>query len=134
MKIELPSIAKQQRYIVEQANEQVASAIKQSLSGLPEKHGIKIMEIKHLLTLEQGWQAPSPEVIRSYFENFKENFPEYGSDNKLANLLGLSEGRVIRAYKEGSRIPSYGLWRKFLIMTGRAPQEYTPVLAIFNDE
>ena len=132
MKIKLPSIADQQRFIFERDTEESIKRLQASLA-VPDKKGVKITDTKHLLLNKTDWQAPSPEVVTTYFENFKLECPEYGTDAKLAKLLGLNGDRAIRAYKEGSRTISYGLWRRFLIMTGRSPQEIIPVVGLFKD-
>lgn len=86
----------------------------------------------HLLREREGWKAPEPEIVRAYFEQFKKTFPEYDSDKKLATLLGLTSDRRIREFKEGGRKVPYGVWRTFLIMTGRAPQDVIKVFGYFD--
>lgn len=36
---------------------------------------------------------------------------------------------LIGAFKDGSKALPYGVWRRFLVLTGRVPQEIIPVLA-----
>ena len=86
----------------------------------------------HLLRKHEGWEAPHPEIVRAYFENFKDSFPEYGSDRKLAHLLGISSDRRIREFKQGAKKVPYEIWRKFLKITGRAPQDFEKVLGFFS--
>ncbi|KPC24159.1 Uncharacterized protein AC496_1170 [Pseudomonas savastanoi pv. glycinea] len=43
--------------------------------------------------------------------------------------MGLSSDRRVRDYKQGVRKVPYGVWRHFLVLTGRAPQDIIPVLA-----
>lgn len=78
------------------------------------------------------WEAPSPDVIGAYFRHFQEAFPEYGTDGKLAALLGISSDRRIREYKQGRQKMPYGIWRRFLVLTGRVPQDIIPVLAFME--
>ena len=134
MEIKIPSISSQQRFVLEAASKEAIKQLQENLNAT-EKQGVAIgNNTKHLLTEEQGWEAPSAEVVRAYFENFKEHFPEYDSDKKLAKLFGLKTDRRIREFKSGEYKVPYGVWRKFLVLTGRAPQEVIPVLAIFNDK
>ena len=62
---------------------------------------------------------------------FQDVFPEYGTDARLAALLGLSSDRRVREYKSGAKAVPYGVWRHFLVITGRVPQDVVPVLGIF---
>ena len=87
----------------------------------------------HLLGKGEGWEAPHKDVLAAYFEHFKQVFPEYGSDDRLARLLGINSGRRIREYKQGKHLIPFDVWRKFLVMTGRVPQEVLPVFAYFSD-
>lgn len=58
-----------------------------------------------------GYIPPRPEEIRKTFGEF--------SSSEIANMLGISDGRVIRRWKSGeSQIP-YAAWRLFLIITER---------------
>ena len=92
---------------------------------------------KHLRTLDEGWEPPDAALIFAWFAQFQSCFPQYASENKLAVLLGLSGangGRRIRAYTSGDDKIPYGLWRRFLVLTGRVSQEIIPVLGIFDIE
>ena len=53
----------------------------------------------------------------------------------LAEWLGMrgnNAERRIRAYRDGSDSPPYGVWRKLLVATGRVPQEIIPVIAFMR--
>lgn len=135
MKIEipLPSITEQQAIIFREAT---AAAILQLRANLdaPVLPGLKVIDEKfddhtHMLRESEGWVAPSKDLMDAYFKHFQKAFPEYGTDAKLAKLLGLSSDRRVREYKQGkSKIP-YGVWRRFLVLTGRVPQDVLPILA-----
>jgi hypothetical protein len=83
----------------------------------------------HLLREYEGWEPPSPDLTVAYFRHFQEHFPAYGTDARLAPLLGVSSDRRVREYKQGSRKIPYGVWRRFLVLTGRVPQDIVQVLA-----
>jgi hypothetical protein len=131
--IPLPSIQDQQALIFKAA---IKAGIKQLQANLeapvlPAQVSLDegLCDRSHLLRVEEGWQAPSKDLLDAYFKHFQKVFPEYGTDAKLAKLLGLSSDRRVREYKQGrSKIP-YGVWRRFLILTGRVPQDIIPVLA-----
>ena len=134
MKIELPSIAAQQGFIASESTKEAIAQLKANLDAprLPPQSEVDEAAYprNHLLREHEGWEAPSPEIVGAYFRHFQAHFPEYNTDAKLARLLGLNSGdRRIRAFKDGSRKPPYGVWRRFLVMTGRAPQEIIRVLA-----
>jgi hypothetical protein len=133
MKINLPPIAEQQRFILEAATQESIKQLQINLKA-DIKPGVKIEDTKHLLREDQGWEAPNPETVRMYFDNLKESFPSYDSDKKIAHLLGLKNDRRIREFKSGEYKVPYGIWRKFLVITGRVPQDILPLLAIFQDE
>lgn len=107
------------------------------MSG-PASFNYRDYSIKHLLTEAEGWEAPAHEVVNAWFEHFKSNFPEYSSDLKLGKLLGLkgnsgNSDRRMRAFRLGERPVPYGIWRRFLVMTGRVSQEIIPVMVIITD-
>lgn len=133
MKITFPSISEQQKYIFEAATQEAIKILKTNLDAprLPAQTEIDESQYSHahLLRENEGWEPPHPDIIAAYFRNFQEHFPEYGTDKKLAALLNLSSDRRVREYKSGARVIPFGIWRNFLIMTGRAPQEVLPVLA-----
>lgn len=101
----------------------------------PEGFDHRLYGVDHLKTENDGWQPPAPEVVDAWFEHFKTGFPEYGSDKKLGFLLGLegNADRRIRSFRHGERPVPYGVWRRFLVMTGRVTQEIWPVLTIVDD-
>jgi len=133
MKIDLPSIEQQQAFVFEQATRE---AIAQLQANLQAPHIAPQTELDesaysraHLLREREGWEAPHQDIVGAYFRYFQQHFPEYNTDKKLAALLGLSGDRRVREFKEGARKVPYGVWRAFLVMTGRAPQDVLPVLA-----
>lgn len=134
MKIELPSIADQQRLILEQATKSAIAQLKDNLNAprIPGQTEVSEDDYPrtHLLREHEGWEAPHPDIVGAYFRHFQQHFPEYGTDKKLAALLGLSSDRRVREFKEGGRKVPYGVWRSFLVMTGRAPQDVLPVFAV----
>lgn len=136
MKIDLPGIGDQQRFIFEESAKEAISQIKENLKApvLPPQAEIDegLYDIQHLLTETQGWAPPHADVVGAYFRHFQQNFPEYKTEVKLAKFLGLSSDRRIRAFKDGSKTVPYGVWRKFLVVTGRAPQEIVTVLAFMG--
>ncbi|MBY0445514.1 MAG: hypothetical protein K2Q15_09945 [Burkholderiales bacterium] len=136
MQINLPSIADQQAFIFKAATQEGITTLQNNLNAptLPGQTAVdeNAYPRSHLLREAEGWEAPHPEIIKAYFKNFQEHFPEYGSDKKLASLLILSSDRRVREYKEGARTIPYGVWRRFLVLTGKAPQEIIPVLAFIR--
>lgn len=135
MKIDLPSIQDQHRLIFEEATREAVAQLQANLGAprLPAQDLVdeSLYSRAHLLREHEGWEAPDPVVVKAYFRHFQDSFPEYGTDAKLAQLLGLNSAgadRRIRAFKDGSKKPPYGVWRRFLVMTGRAPQEVIRVL------
>ncbi len=133
MNIELPNIAEQQKFIHEQSTKEAIKQLKSNLNAptLPGQTEIdeSLYSNDHLLREHEGWKAPEPDVVGAYFRHFQLHFDEYSTDKKLAHLLGLSSDRRIREFKQGIRKTPFGVWRKFLILTGRAPQDVIPVLA-----
>lgn len=134
MKIELPSIKDQQAAVLELATKEAISKLKENLKAPKIMGQTEVNEDDyprtHLLREYEGWEAPHPDIVGAYFRHFQQHFPEYNTDKKLAGLLGLSSDRRVREFKEGGRKVPYGVWRSFLVMTGRAPQDVLPVLAI----
>ena len=86
----------------------------------------------HLLREREGWEAPHKDIVAAYFGHLRQHFPEYRTDKKLAGLLGVSSDRRVREFKSGARKVPYGIWRKLLIVTGRAPQDVLTVLAFMG--
>ena len=139
MKIDLPSIEDQQELIFQEATKEAISQLEANLSAprYPAQNLVdeSLYPRTHLLRENEGWEAPAPEVVKAYFRHFQNHFPEYRTDVKLAVLLGMVGGgndRRIRAFKDGSKKPPYGIWRRFLVLTGRVPQEVIPVLGIMR--
>ena len=133
MKLEIPSIKEQQEAIHRAAT---LEAIQKLQANLAAPHFPPQTEVDegqyprtHLLREHEGWEHPHPDIVGAYFRHFQGHFPQYNSDAKLAVLLGLSGDRRVREYKQGSRNIPYNVWRTFLVMTGRAPQDVLPVLA-----
>ena len=133
MKLTLPSIQDQQAAIFQAATDTAIKQLRANLKAprLPAQTAIdeSTLPRTHLLREAEGWEAPDPAIVRAYFRHFQDAFPEYDTDARLAKLLGLSSDRRVREFKEGRRKVPYELWRKFLVITGRAPQDVLPVLA-----
>ena len=130
IEIPLPDLREQQALIFKEATEAGIKQLQDNLAA-PVIPGLVVRgdDMSHLLRQEEGWIAPPKDVLDAYFKHFQKAFPEYGTDAKLARLLGLSSDRRVREYKQGrSNIP-YGVWRRFLVLTGRAPQDIIPVMA-----
>lgn len=87
----------------------------------------------HLLPAGQGWQAPHACLVVAYFNHFKAHFPEYSTDERLAELLGVSSARRLREYKQGVAKVPYHVWRQFLVMTGRVPPTVATVFAFMGE-
>lgn len=136
MKIDLPNIADQQLFVYQQATRAAIAQLNANLDAprLPAQAVVNESAFSraHLLRERDGWEPPAPEIVRAYFDHFQTHFPEYSTDQALAWLLGLSDKRRIRAYKKGSENVPYGIWRHFLILTGRATQEIIPVFAFMG--
>lgn len=133
MKIDLPGIADQQTLVFTAATEAAIDQLRRNLAAprVPPQQEVDESQYPrtHLLREAEGWQAPHPDIVGAYFRHFQHHFPEYDTDRKLAQLLGLSGDRRVREFKQGERKVPYGVWRHFLVITGRAPQDVLPVLA-----
>ena len=138
MKIELPGIAEQQKFIFEESTKEAIRQLKENLKAPVLVQPLEVDERqfsnKHLLREREGWEAPDRDLVGAYFRQFQSVFPEYDTDQKLADLLGLSSNRRIREFKQGTRKVPYGVWRKFLVMTGRVAQDVDQVLAFIVSE
>jgi hypothetical protein len=138
MKIEitLPTIQEQQAYVFEAATGAGIKQLKANLLAPRLPSQIEVDEGQyprtHLLRENEGWEAPAPDIVGAYFRHFQEAFPQYNTDAKMAALLGVSSDRRVREYKQGRTKVPYGVWRQFLVLTGRVPQEITPVLAFMG--
>lgn len=138
MNIELPPLAEQRRIVFAKKVEKSCEALRKNLEApqISEPVAVDISAYgdRHLRTEEEGWEAPAPELVYALFEQFKAAFEAYDSDRKLAELLGLqtSGDRRIRTFKNGERQIPYGVWRRFLVLTGRVNQEIIPVMGFFE--
>ncbi|AVG16354.1 hypothetical protein CFN79_11120 [Chromobacterium vaccinii] len=130
MKIPLPSIADQQQFINEQATRQAIATLEENLKApkLPPQDEIDENQYSrsHLLREGEGWEPPHHDIVCAYFSHLQKHFPQFNSDNTLGELLGTS-GHRIREFKQGRKM-SYGIWRKLLVITGRAPQDVLKVI------
>lgn len=138
--IYLPDMGSQKEFVrrenVRRASAELENGLNAPRMRGPESFNYRDYSTRHLLTEAEGWEAPAYQVVNAWFEHFKRNFPEYSSDKKLGQLLGLMGGNVDRRMREfrfGERQVPYGVWRRFLVMTGRVSQEIIPVLAIIED-
>ncbi len=131
MKIQLPGIKKQQQIIFEESTKAAIEQLKKNLKAPAIPGQTEIDEHQyprtHLLREHEGWEPPHQDIIGAYFRHFQQHFPDYGTDAKLAALLGLTSDRRVREYKSAARVIPYGVWRHFLVLTGRAPQEIIEV-------
>jgi len=136
MEITLPGITEQQRLIYEQSTKVAINTLEENLNAqvLPGQTEIDESDylVFHLLRKSEGWEAPHPDIVGAYFRHFQSHFPEYDTDKKLAALLEISSDRRIRDFKQGVRKVPYDIWRKFLIITGRAPQDVLSVKAFMG--
>lgn len=133
MKIELPGIAEQQLVVFKAAQQEAIEAMKKNGEAKVMAAPLSVDEADyprtHLLREREGWEPPHKDLVVAYFQQFKELFG-YGSDKEIAELLGLSSDRRVREFKQGKSPVPYGVWRRFLVMTGRAPQDVIPVLGV----
>lgn len=136
MNIDLPSLDDQRKFIFEEATKESIALLQSNLEAVRYPSQRYVDEITfpstHLLREDQGWVAPDPELVKAYFFHFQDYFSQYSTDAKLACLLGIKgsgNDRRIRAFKDGSKKVPYGIWRRFLIITGRVPQDVVKVLA-----
>lgn len=147
IKIGLPDMGSQKDFVRRERVRMACWELEKGLNAVrmsgPESNGpegplfsYRDYSTKHLLTEAEGWEAPAHQVVNAWFEHFKRNLPEYSSDKKLGQLLGLTGNNVdrrIRQFRLGERLVPYGIWRRFLVMTGRVIQEIIPVLVIIED-
>ena len=133
MNIYLPSIADQQLMVFLASQKEAIEAMKVNLEAQVVTAPLAVDESAyprtHLLREREGWEPPHKDLVAAYFQQFKELFG-YGSDKEMADALGLSSDRRVREFKQGKIPVPYGVWRRFLVMTGRAPQEVIPVLGV----
>lgn len=136
MEIKIPSIQAQQRFIFEQGTRDGIRQLEQNLNA-PEVQDLGIDESQysndHLLP-EGRWKPPHADIVGAYLDQFKRH-TEYKTDKAVAEFLGLrgnNAERRIRAYRDGSDSPPFGVWRRLLVATGRVPQEIIPVIAFMR--
>lgn len=136
LKIDLPPLADQRRVVYESKIENACNALKANLNApvysAPAGADVATYSRAHLKTESEGWQPPDPAIVDAWFRQFQDALPNYSSDEKLAALLGISRTHSIREWRKGTKPVPYGIWRRFLIMTGRVVQEVTPVLGFFK--
>ncbi|AGN33500.1 hypothetical protein PflA506_p0022 (plasmid) [Pseudomonas fluorescens A506] len=139
MRIELPDMAAQQEMVFQSGTRAGIDQLYANLEAprLPPQSEIDedSYSRKHLLRDSEGWEAPHPDIVGAYFRHFQSHFVDYNTDKKLAALLGLrgtSIDRRIRSFKDGGTPVPYGIWRHFLVLTGRVPQDVIPVLAFMG--
>jgi len=136
MKIRMPGIREQQRFVLEEATKEAIAQLQENLKAPVFDVALDVDESQfpdtHLLREREGWGPPDPAIVRAYFSQFQSVFNEYDTDKKLAGLLGLSSDRRVREFKNGDYKVPYGIWRRFLVLTGRAPQEIIPVMCFFR--
>lgn len=136
MEITLPGIAEQQRFVYEQSTKVAIKTLGENLAAkvLPGQTEVDESAYcnKHLLRKSEGWEAPHPDIVGAYFRHFQSHFPQYNTDKKMAELLDVSSDRRIRDFKQGVRKVPYDIWRKFLVITGRAPQDVLSVMAFMG--
>ena len=133
MKIELPGIDDQQLMVFLASQKEAMATMNKNLDAQVMRAPLVVDENAyprtHLLREREGWEPPHKDLVAAYFQQFKDLFG-YGSDKEMAELLGLSSDRRVREFKQGKSPVPYGVWRRFLVMTGRAPQEVIPVLGV----
>lgn len=136
MKIKIPNMAAQQRFVFEAATKAGIEQLEKNLKA-PVIEDLELDESdydnSHLLT-EDRWKPPHPDIVHAYIDQLKRN-SEYQSDKDIVNWLGLKGNnaeRRLRGYRNGDDKPPYGIWRKILVATGRVPQEIEPVIAFMR--
>jgi hypothetical protein len=131
MEIKLPGISEQQQFIFAAGIDEAIYQLQKNKSARVVRPMIEVDESKyprtHLLREHEGWEPPHPDIVGAYFRHFQSFCVEYDTDAKLSALLGLTSDRRVREFKQGSRTVPFGVWRKFLVMTGRAVQDIIPV-------
>ena len=136
MKIKVPKMAAQQRFIFEVATKAGIEQLEKNLQA-PVFDDLELDESdydnSHLLS-EDRWKPPHPDIIHAYIDQLKRN-SEYTTDAAIVKWLGLKGNnaeRRLRAYKSGESKPPYGIWRRVLVATGRVPQEIEPVIGFMR--
>lgn len=136
MKINVPGMAAQQRFIFEAATKAGIEQLEKNLQA-PVIDDLELDERQysnsHLLS-EDRWEPPHPDLVHAYIDQLKRH-SEHTSDAAIVQWLGLKGNnaeRRLRSYKTGENKPPYGIWRKILVATGRVPQEIEPVIAFMR--
>lgn len=133
IKIELPSIEEQEMKIYELRTDKACEKLKENLKAKDLRSDSRnkrfLLDKKFLLTEDQGWTPPDHETLNLLFKQFQELIPDYSTDKKLSELLGVTRVHSIREWKSGHKKIPYGIWRKFLVVTGRVVQDIIPVIA-----
>lgn len=139
--VPLVSVDNQRQIILEIETEKSIATLKSNLLGkkFPKVSGVDYSSLDEriFLTQEQGWVAPPSDIVDAWFSQVKSLFSEYGTDEKLGKLLGVQGANVdrrIRAYRNGNETIPYGIWRKFLVLTGRVVPHVPAVIGIFDAE
>lgn len=137
MKITLPDIQSQQRFVLQASIEEAIGQLKKiknvrSVSPI-DLDGFKESDYPntHLLREREGYEPPAPEVVRAYLAHFQMHCPEFDTDEKIAVLMNVTSRRI-RAYKKGEEKVPFGIWRRFLVATGRAAQDILPVYFVIE--
>lgn len=139
IEIEVPNIKEQQLTILKDGVLKGIDQLERNLSApiIENEKDYKKPYFKDTIfsTIEEGYTPPPPELIDLWFNQFKDQYSEFNTDEKLAKLLGIySKGadRRIRSFRKGEKEIPYGIWRRFLVITGRVPQEIYKVIGIFE--
>ncbi|MCP6645563.1 hypothetical protein NL493_25595 [Klebsiella pneumoniae] len=139
--IPLVSMNNQRLIIMEMETEKAIATLKGNLLGkrFPKADGVDYTSLDEriFLTQDQGWVAPPSDIVDAWFTQVKSLFSEYGTDEKLGKLLGIqgsNADRRIRAYRNGSETIPYGIWRNFLVLTGRVTPHVPAVIGVFDAE
>lgn len=100
IEIQVPSLKKQEKFIKDKKTDKDDDQF-DDCDKIPESWK----------PFNEGYTPPNAEEIRKTFGDF--------SSTELANMLGLSDGRIIRRWKSGENQIPYAAWRLFLIITER---------------
>ena len=135
MKIQVPAISEQNKAVVIDGTHKAIGRLRENLNAPEFAPQTEVDESQynntHLLC-KSRYESPHPDIVGAYFRHFQSNFPEYKTDKALAGLLGLSSDRRIREYKQGARKIPYEVWDRFLVITGRKPQEIIEILGFMS--
>lgn len=136
MQFNIPTLAEQQRVIVEKGTQQAIKQLNENLAAPvlePQKEVDESGYSRDHLLDKGRYESPHPDIIGAYFRHFQAHFPEYDTDKKLAVLLGVSSDRRIREFKQGTKKVPFEIWERFLVMTGRKPQDIIKVFAFMGE-